>query len=272
MSAHGAIDTETQAYVVPRNASKGRNYVCTDCSQRVVFRCGDVRVPHFAHFTPSIKCTYYNATAPESDQHKHAKQLLKTWLSARKEITFGWACRSQTPFGTCGAMTDATDHSVEYKDGDEVVLEYRDPAGKYVADVAVINAGQVRYIVEVAHSHRTTTTSRPEPWFEVQANNVAKGLHGDGDDEIYLEDCRINNSRFCSNCRVKQERWVAGIPMLHHCYRHERMWKQDIPCIRCRRIQYSPEWIGGRPRQVCKICLGNHPDEVRERMNHHVWD
>jgi hypothetical protein len=270
MSAHGAIDTETQAYVVPRNASRGRNYVCVDCSQRVVFRCGDVRLPHFAHFTPSIKCTYYNTTAPESDQHKHAKQLLKTWLIARKPITFGWACKAQTKFGSCNTMSSDTEHSIEYKDGDEVVLEYRDPARKYIADVAVVNSGQVRYIIEVVHSHRTITMCRPEPWFEVRANDIDEGLHY-GDDEIILDDCRINSSRFCSNCRVKQERWVTSIPILSTKYGVERAWRQDMPCICCKSATYSPEWIASRPRQVCKMCLGDSPEKVRDAVNTAVW-
>jgi hypothetical protein len=267
MSAHGAIDTETQAYVLPQHATKGRTYVCADCSQRVIFRKGEVRTPHFAHFVPTTKCTYYNATAGESDSHKHAKLLLKKWILDHRAICFVWDCQQQGSFGSCGT---GVERNLDHKDGDEVLLEYRSPSGGYVADLAVMNAGSLRYIIEIAHSHRTTTTCRPEPWFEVKASDIDEGSHY-GDDIVYLDDCRITNPRFCSNCSVKCERWVRNIPILAKKYGAERMWRQDVPCIGCKTDKYSPEWIEKRPRQVCKMCLGNEPDKVRAALSDAVW-
>ena len=267
MSSHGAIDAETRVYVLPAYASKGRHYECADCNQRVIFRQGDVRTPHFAHFVPTTKCMYYNTSSGESDSHKHAKFLLQKWLLARRAICFTWGCQQQTPFGSCGTMVE---RNIEYKDGDEVVLEYRSPSGGYIADIAVLNSGNIRYIVEIVHSHRTMTTCRPEPWFEVKANDVDEGNHY-GNDTVYLDDCRINNGKFCSNCSVKCEHWVRNIPVLAKKYGSERMWKQDAPCVGCGRDKYSPEWIDRRPRQVCKLCLGNEPGKVRAAISAAVW-
>lgn len=227
----------------------------------------EVRTPHFAHFNPSTKCKYYDGSPGESESHRHAKLLLQKWLLARRAIEFGWSCQQQTSFGSCGV---GVEHALRYKDGDEVVLEYRGPSGKYVADVAILNAGTPRYIIEIVHSHRTTTTCRPEPWFEVKASDIDEGCHY-GEEIIYLEDCRIHNPRFCSNCTVKCEPWVQHIPILVKKYGQERSWNQDEPCIGCGRSSYSPEWIAKRPRQVCKLCLGNEPNRVREAIHRRIW-
>jgi hypothetical protein len=264
MASHGAIDCETNDYITPDRAQRGREYKCAECDQRVIARKGDVRIHHFAHFNPNTKCRFYIGSG-ESENHKHAKLLLSEWLKAKKPINFTWGCLNQVKFGTCQTYDGNTDHDIEYKDGDEVIIEYRDPVKKYVADVAVLNGGNIRYIIEVKHSHRTTTTVRPEPWFEVDANEIDEGSHY-GEETIYLSNCRINETRYCSNCTVKKEAWTLEIPTLNKKYGLERKWVQDELCIACERERYNPEWIGGRPRQVCKICLGSQPLKVQEAL------
>jgi hypothetical protein len=185
-------------------------------------------------------------------------------------MQFGWGCGNQTQFGTCGTADHYTEHSIDYKDGDQVVLEYRDPKGKYIADVAVLNEGKLRYIIEVVHSHRTTTQCRPEPWFEVNANDVDEGCHY-GEPTIFLESRRVNDKRYCSNCTVKQQAWTTSIPVLPKKYGKERGWEQDKPCICCGTDVYSPEWIASRPRQVCKICIGTQHEKVHEFVNALIW-
>jgi hypothetical protein len=71
---------------------------------------------------------------------------------------------------------------------------------------------------------------------------------------------------------VKRQHWVGGIPILPKRYGQERMWKQDQPCLGCKRIAYNPEWIANRPRQVCKICLGTRAETVRSAISASVWD
>jgi len=259
------VNTET--YILPLRATKGRQYECAECYQRVIFRKGEVRTPHFAHLTPTTKCTYYNPTPGESDNHKHAKLLLQKWITEKKPINLCWTCQTQTKWGACGV---GVDESIVYKDGDTVVLEYRDPDKQYVADVAIMNGGELRYIIEVVHSHRTTTTCRPEPWFEVEASEVDEQMQFGEDTNIVVENCRLKNPKFCSNCKVKSEHWVNNIPVLTRKYGSERQWRQDKPCIGCDQMRYSPEWIANRPRQVCKLCLGNEPTRVREALSARV--
>jgi hypothetical protein len=64
---------------------------------------------------------------------------------------------------------------------------------------------------------------------------------------------------------------VSNIPILAKKYGGERAWRQDRPCIGCERMSYSPEWIANRPRQVCKLCLGNEPDKVRNALSDAIW-
>ena len=58
---------------------------------------------------------------------------------------------------------------IQYEDGDEVKEEFRGPGGKWIADIAILNAGNVRCIIEVQVTHKTVTP-RPEPWYEIDAN------------------------------------------------------------------------------------------------------
>lgn len=270
MSYYGALDCETNRYILPQQASKSRLYRCGECDQRVILRQGKIRICHFAHFNPSTKCKFYNTATGESESHKHAKLLLQKWIQEKRKIRFGWSCQNQNYFGTCNTMDSMTEYSIEHKEGDTVVLEYRDPYGKYVADVAILNNDKLRYIIEIKHSHQTITTCRPEPWFEVQTNSIDEGCHY-GEDEIFLENCRINSKHYCANCTIKKEKWVSIIPILQKRYGKERSWEQDLPCISCKTKVYSPEWIEKRPRQVCKLCLGNEPGKVREIANKLIW-
>jgi hypothetical protein len=268
MSSYGALDTETSVYVLPARASKGRSYKCADCNQRVILRQGNVRIHHFSHFTPTTRCNFYE-NAGESESHKHAKLLMSNWLREKRSITFSWQCQAQTYSGTCGTyQSGCTEHAIEYKDGDEVIIEYRDLDRKYTADVAVLNGGSVRYIIEIKHSHQTTTNVRPEPWFEV--NTKDDEFHDESDAKDF-ENCRMNEKRYCSNCQVKTEKWVNMIPILPKKYGVERRWKQDMKCISCERTSYTPEWINQIPRQVCKPCLGNQPVKVRELVDKLIW-
>jgi hypothetical protein len=254
----GAIDGETKHYILPEKALKGNLYTCVECNQKVILRQGDIRVHHFAHLNPTTKCKYYENPG-ESETHKHAKLLLKKWLEEKRLITLHWNCQNDTPIGFCRIREE---YDIEYKDGDEVIVEYRDVNKKYIADIAVINNGNIRYIIEVKQSHRTTTNCRPEPWFEVEAKYVSEGLYFKSE-PVYLENCRLNEKKHCVICKVKEQPWVLNIPHLTKKYGGERKWFQEKPCLICKRAQYRPEWIKGTHRQVCRRCLANHQDKLR---------
>lgn len=261
----GAINIITKQYTSPNKADKTAKYQCTDCEQRVILRKGTIRKAHFAHYSPTNTCSYYEHPN-ESQLHKDAKYKLQEKLNAKFPISISNNCPE------CDihpAVFDRLD--IEYSEGDIAVVEYRDPNNKYVADVALLNNGKLRYIFEVKHTHATTTTVRPEPWFEFTADDILEqeDLINKPDDinylgEVYVLYCvRTTSNRFCPNCRVKTEVWAEKIPRLRKRYGQERMWKQDDPCIKCGRYSYNPEFIRGY-RQICKICIAEHEDDLKK--------
>jgi hypothetical protein len=119
-------------------------------------------VRHFAHFynTSGIAgrdCDYYEHPS-ESQFHNDTKHKLAEFLLKRGKIKIRW----KYSYDKCGRHllvinTDTLGYTykmfgtttVKYEEGDTVIVEYRDPGGKYVADVDLLNGDTVRYIFEV---------------------------------------------------------------------------------------------------------------------------
>ena len=75
----GAINIITKQYTSPNRADKTAKYQCTDCEQRVILRKGTIRKAHFAHYSPTNTCSYYEHPN-ESQLHKDAKYKLQEKL------------------------------------------------------------------------------------------------------------------------------------------------------------------------------------------------
>ena len=233
----GALELESNTYISPADASKDKQYKCIDCNQTAILRKGTIRRPHFAHYSPTNTCSYYSKPS-EAQIHKDAKLLMAKLLKERKNIQFTWPChhcKVEEPY----AFQDFP--SITYRDGDEVVLEYRDKEGKWIADVAVVNGGEVRYIIEIKNTHATTTTCRPEPWYEIDANRLIE----------YYEDPEFNELR-------SEPGWIYMLPCLRqglqrYCYGsfcYKESWVKRIPgydtdatdrcCVLCKVADYEP--------------------------------
>ena len=258
----GAIEKLTGQYVFPSKAEKGKEYTCADCKQAVIIRKGSVRKHHFAHKTVS-NCEYFEHPN-ESQQHKDAKLRLAQRLREKFPIAIFGIC----PNCSCSpGGFDTIHHS--YEDSDEVVVEYRDPSGKYVADIAVLNGGKVKVIYEIKHTHQTTSEVRPEPWYEITTDDIfetEKEMLMEADYKYALTCVRNHKLRWCINCKAKTESWFLNIPLLNKRYGQETMWKQEKPCILCGSEKYSPEWLRG-PRQVCKLCIGHDYDKLKQMFD-----
>ncbi len=251
MYSLGAVDTITNEYTQPADAERGKEYKCMECDQRVVAKKGSVRRAHFAHYAPTNTCTYYEHPN-ESQLHKDAKYKLAEWLANCRPLEITWPCPK------CGGHTGGeTEYEVLYIDGDEPVIEYRDPNGKYVADVALLNNGQIRYIFEVKHTHATTTTVRPDPWFEFttaeiySAENNSKEIYDDlkVEDEnqkltLYLQCCRNREQINCYWCKREQD------------YQAELAIKRDEATQKennLRRLIYNSAWL----KNIKQLCPAN---------------
>ncbi len=260
----GAIDVETKKYILPFEATKGRKYECIDCKKAVVLRKGPIRVHHFAHYAQTNTCNYYDHPN-EAQIHKDAKLLMQKLLNDKRLLCFTWDCDN------CGGFYAFEEvPTIKYIEGDEAILEYRDKDGKWIADVALVNNGNVRYIIEIKNKHQTTT-QRPEPWFEVDASEFIKKIN-----ELYEDSKReseelgfVNEANFifripcirkdierkCYGCFCYKESWVRKIPGFH------KEKEKDNSCILCKKTDYFPSSDGctgkfqyGKIR-VCTDCL-----------------
>lgn len=248
----GAIELISGEYCRPNNASKDKSYKCAECDQRVILRKGEIRRPHFAHYSKR-ECSYYEHPS-ESQIHKDAKYRMAEILKKKSDISIGWQCQNDRCIGS-----NHDEVTIEHMEGDEVVIEYRDPLGKYVADVALINGGKPRYIFEIKNTH-ATTTPRPEPWFEIDAKELFEEHPVTGD---YLFSCvRRNMVRECLGCRAIKEPWVDNIPRLGRFVD----FTPSHPCVICSRKSYMAIFCRGY-RQLCKLCLETDYEILKQKYD-----
>ena len=155
-----------------QESQNGREFVCIECGEKVILKRGDVRRPHFAHYHNSSHntCSYY--TRPrESQIHKNAKHKLALFLRQRRAMNILWQCPNKDIRSSKNRCEGSGSTRVRYQEEDRAVVEYRDPEGTFVADVALLNGKRVKYIFEFKHPHSTTEGTRPEPWFEIKAGD-----------------------------------------------------------------------------------------------------
>lgn len=192
MKIIGAYELNTNRYIFPNDAKKSEKYKCPDCNEVLIFKKGSIVIPHFSHKSNS-KCTYYDHPS-ESQIHKDAKNKLAQWLQDKKPLRLKTKCSSCN--GPC------KNKKIKYKENDKVVVEYISSCKKYIADVAIINDDNVRYVLEVTNTHRTIDNAaevRPEPWFDISADEI---VNIDFDKEKVKLNCiRTDCSRFCNDCK-----------------------------------------------------------------------
>lgn len=262
----GAIQVDTNQYILPYKAEKGKMYKCPDCEQLLIFRKGNIRRAHFSHYSNTNICGYYSHPN-ESQLHKDAKHRFAEWLKDRKEIQISWlCCKNRYDGSRCKTFDGKMFYDIEYDNVITVITEYRDINNKYIADIALLVNNKIKYIFEIKHSHSTVNV-RPEPWFEITTGDIFE-IDNDiqTEEKIYLTCIRNNKNRFCSNCRILDENWVDNLPRLNKRMGVEKGWIQESPCIKCGRSMYSPVFVRG-PRQICKLCLSDYEIELKKQYD-----
>ena len=200
-------------------------------------------------------------TTNENDLHKKAKYKLASWLKDKIPIYISWTCcKSRYDGKICNTSDDDTNCNIEYDVNDEVIIEYKDIDNKYIADIALINNGKIKYIFEIKCSNTTIFNVRPEPWFEISTKDI---LNVNMNEEIMLICLRNNKNRYCNDCRILEEDWVNNLPRLPNRKGSSDKWRQDLECIKCGRDKYSPIFVKGY-RQICKLCLVRDKEELRK--------
>ena len=166
---HGALSKDTKLLVDPVSAAKRILYECPDCKRDVFVRKGKIKIAHFAHKSDKNgSCTYFSRNPTKSQQHRNAQHKLKQFLERGIEIDIHRRC-------ICGCNY-ASNWGVTYRPGPLTSIElehgfqYNNTTN--YADVAYIHDGKIVVIFEIAHTHFTHESRRPEPWHEILASEI----------------------------------------------------------------------------------------------------
>lgn len=187
MNLIGAINKNTNQIVLAKNASKNEEYICIGCKEELIFKKGDVRIPHFSH-KPNINCSFFNnSNGEESQIHKTAKNLLKNILENKKQLFISKKCSE--------CCCECDEDIIIIDDDCCVELEYNfNYNGSRIADVAYLINNNIKYIFEIFYTHQTMEENRPEPWYEFNALELI---------ELYNKYFLSESSFFNLNCTKK---------------------------------------------------------------------
>jgi hypothetical protein len=166
----GAINIKTNKHEPSFCASKENTYKCPECDKKVKFCKGKIKQPYFSHYKSNNPCVFYQKPS-ESHIHKEAKRLLKHVIDSQYPIQM---------VKTCESCDEIISRDILYSKNMRCQLEYKFEfwESKKSADVAIIDDnGIIQYIFEIYHTHKTSTKNRPEPWFEVQAQEFIQFIH-----------------------------------------------------------------------------------------------
>ena len=176
MSNHlfmGAINKASNERENPKFADKKNHYMCPSCEKDVIFKKGQIKIPHFAHKASEIKCTFYDKPS-ETEIHKEAKILMKSLLNNKIIMMFHRNCSSCEHFEII---------IINYNENDKAVIEYKFNYNNSnrSADVALVNDNNIKFIFEICHKNKTKECNRPEPWVEIDATNFINKINENSD-------------------------------------------------------------------------------------------
>ena len=192
----GAIDITTELYTPPYKATKNTQYKCTCCNELVIFKKGEIKTPHFSHYSKS-QCQYYDHPN-ESQIHKEAKLLLCYLLNSKRKIIINNTC--------CNCLINI-DTEIKYKTCSEAYTEYRvtDNDIINIYDVVLLSKNKIKYIFEIYNTHKQNRNCNN--WFEIDATELINMNIEDNDKTINLNCIRTNiycYETFCNKQNFKE--------------------------------------------------------------------
>ena len=191
----GAFNKETKKYIPPKRANKTDKYMCPDCKKDLILCQGTIIEPYFRHKTETNPCNYYASHTSESQQHKEGKLRMQYILENNKKITLRRKCND------CNTIETITIDKYPTKFNIKLEHTFIHNERRNIADVAFLNEkGELVYIFEIYHTHHVRKDKRPEPWFEINCNEL---INIDLDEEYFNFNC-IRSER-CKKCVVRDE-------------------------------------------------------------------
>jgi len=206
----GAIDILTNTHVYPKMAEKGKNYKCPDCNNPCIFKKGNIKAYHFAHKAQS-NCSFYDKPS-EGQIHKEAKRQLCVILNQKKLIHFRRFCErgyhEKIPHDA-RIIKIKKYYSETTIAKEEFSFPYNDSI--YRADIALIDNNQIKFIIEICDKHKTLEERRPEPWVEIDAEDLLENINnpdsefGDINDPNSILKITCIRHRLCDLCILSDE-------------------------------------------------------------------
>ncbi len=186
----GAINKVTNNYEYPKIATKGKNkYKCPCCEKDVIFKKGLIKQPHFSHYKSDTPCYYYDKPN-ETQIHKDAKLLMKSLLDNKKHICVHKSCKYCERRNCHNTEEVCYDIDNDYSENTEAVIEYKFyyNNSNRSADIALIEKDKIKdkikYIFEICYKNKTKEENRPEPWIEINAEDLINKINsGESVDE-----------------------------------------------------------------------------------------
>lgn len=237
----GAISSEG-IYTLPKHAIKTDIYKCLCCNEVLIFRKGDINVPHFSHKAKSSAKQFLSNTSGESIEHITAKDLLCNILMTQRSLAF----RKKCPCGVieCVSLPPLKDVRVEYRTAEKISF-----------DVGGMTEWGEIYGIEVFKTHRQY--HRPHNWFEVQADTVIE-TYSTTSDNIF--DCI--RSWFCSTCEQRRRFEMEEIDKLHK----ERELQKRIAD---EEAEFKQEQLRRKQEDERKDKYNNEQAEIRFEVEKH---
>lgn len=190
----GAINKTSNNYEYPKIADKKNIYECPTCKNNVIFRKGPIMPPHFAHYKSNNPCYYYNKPT-ETQIHKDAKMLMKTLLDERKQIHIDRICYK------CENVKQIIIHDY-YLSGKiyQSVIEYSflHYNVRRHADIALLEDGELKFIFEICNKSKTKEENRPEPWVELDAEQLIYNINMCDNNNLLIIPCI--RKTICTDC------------------------------------------------------------------------
>jgi hypothetical protein len=291
----GAINKNSNNYEHPKIASKKCKYKCPDCEKDVIFKKGTILKPHFAHYKSGNPCYYYDKPS-ETQIHKDAKLLLKTLLDNNYEICFHREC-----YKCLFEEPTIFEHKIsknDYNENSKSIMEYKFMYNNSnrSADVALIENNDIKYIFEICYKNKTKEENRPEPWFEINAedliNKINSGEIIDEEGTITIQCIRDYKCDECIKCeefenkkrelyyeRLKQEEIERKRQEIERKRQEiedqERKWRESLKQKEQERIRKEEE---EKKRQPCKcgimiinICVCEKPKYELNKLSNNLF-
>ena len=165
------------------------DFRCPGCSESLILRKGDVRVPHFAHKPNMPEC------APDLITHKIAIDII---CESQKAICYRYRCPN---------CSGGLDRYLPTEPKYSFVKEYK--IGRYRADIGVLEQDEIVGVIEVCHTHKNEPdkvayyNKKRIPYLEIKAQSIID-VHTSMQDRVELLDSNLEEFIVCAKCENEQ--------------------------------------------------------------------